>query len=286
MPELPEVETIRRDIEKDLLGLTIESVDVLYTRSINLEEGQYRKKTEGFKLTRFLRNGKLLQIQLSSGDWLLIHLKMTGQLIVRNSNGHMSGGGHPTELTTLPTKHTRIIFHLSGGTVLFFNDIRTFGWVYVVDDQARQQYLARLAPDALLEDITSVRISDYCKKHPNINIKQMLLDQSRFAAGLGNIYADEVCYRSKILPSRKAGTLTDVERSNISKNIRDILALAVENRGTSFRNFVDGDGKKGGFQELLQVYGRGGQPCNSCGEELKKGVVAQRGTVWCDKCQI
>ncbi len=239
----------------------------------------------GQKITDIKRQGKVLQLELSSGEWLLIHLKMTGQLIARTADNKMLGGGHPTNLTILPDKTTRLVFHLSDSVTLFFNDIRIFGWVHWHTNETRAKVLAVLGPDALDGNFTEDNLQTYITRYPRRLVKQLLLDQG-LLAGVGNIYADEIAFLAKLNPNRRLQSLGPDDIKKLFDSIKPIISEAVKYRGTTFRNFVDGSGNKGNYVSKLQAYGRAGEEClNSCGQRLVKDVVVGRGTSYCPSCQ-
>jgi formamidopyrimidine-DNA glycosylase len=197
---------------------------------------------------------------------------MTGQLLISNQE-------EPR------TKHTHLVFHLSGGKQLRFVDVRKFGLIFLVRSGAWDQAggLAQLGPEPLAEDFTVEVLLGVLKNRKGM-LKAFLLDQKRIA-GIGNIYADEILFMAGLLPQRRIETLNMPEIEALYLAIRTKLQEGVEYRGTSISDYVDGRGEKGSFQERLQVYDRGGKPCLKCGTNLVKSVVAGRGTVSCPKCQ-
>ncbi len=266
------------------MGSSIEDVEILHPKPINLAPAQFLKSVKGATFIDFIRKGKILQCKLSTGDWLVVHLKMTGQLIGRKGSTQV-GGGHPLKVTHLPNPWTRLILHCSKGITVYFNDVRIFGWVHHINEQARRLLLKSIGPDAFLDPPVSKDIAAYAARYPNRTLKHMLLDQA-FIAGIGNIYADEICYFAGIKPDRKIGKLQCKEFEKIHDGIPTILTEAVACRGTTFRDFVDGSGRSGGYHNFLKAYGRGSKDCLRCGAQMIKTVIAQRGTTYCSRCQV
>ena len=288
MPELPEVETIRRDLSLWLKNKKITGVKVYHPRSIYpIRSSSFVAGLLSNSILTFSRVGKLLIFELKTKGFLLVHLKMTGQLIYRGKN-LVAGGGHSDNpsikgLADLPHKHTRIQIDFGKNVSLFFNDLRLFGYLKIVDELELKKIKAGFGIEP---NTTAFTLTEFTKriKSKKTSIKSVLLDQ-KIIAGIGNIYADESCFAAKILPTRQASTLTKVELAKLHKVINLILAKAVKLRGTTFNNFVDGFGNKGNFVKYLKVYGRGGLSCLVCKSKLQKSRVAGRGTVFCVKCQ-
>ena len=292
MPELPEVETVRRDLEAQLLGKKIKSVEVLHAGMVGADASKFSKSLAGISLSTVSRRGKLLIFKTSYPDlFLLAHLKMTGQLIYLTKD-KVSLGGHSLSSHSferavgggLPNKYTRIIIDFNDSSRLFFNDLRKFGYMKLVTGAELEGIIARnYGPEPLGE---SFSFKDFFQKLQTrkISIKAALLDQKTLA-GLGNIYVDEVLFASGVLPMRPASSISREETIKIHKNIKKILTLAIKNRGTTFSNYVDSSGKKGNFSQKLKVYGRAKLPCYVCGSAIIKTKVAGRGTHYCPHCQ-
>ncbi|HRH21895.1 MAG TPA: bifunctional DNA-formamidopyrimidine glycosylase/DNA-(apurinic or apyrimidinic site) lyase [bacterium] len=282
MPELPEVETIIRDLTVHLVNKTIKQVSVIYPGSINQKPVKFIAHLEGQKIKNLSRRGKNIILQLTT-DYLVIHLKMTGQLVWRGGQTTLAGG-HPIINVgqELPNKFTRVILKFAAGT-LYFNDVRKFGWVRIMTALELELYLQRLGVEPLGIDFTK----DYLQtalaaKH--IAIKAALLDQSKIA-GLGNIYVDEALWASGIAPTRPANSLSKPELKKLQQAIVAVLNLSISQRGTSFNNYRDGNGEAGNNMKFLKVYGRANEACPKCRRPLKKFRLAGRGTHWCDHCQ-
>lgn len=282
MPELPEVETIIRDLTVHLVNKTIKQVSVIYPGSINQKPVKFIAHLEGQKIKNLSRRGKNIILQLTT-DYLVIHLKMTGQLVWRGGQTTLAGG-HPIINVgqELPNKFTRVILKFAGGT-LYFNDVRKFGWVRIMTALELELYLQRLGVEPLGIDFTK----DYLQAAlaaKRIAIKAALLDQSKIA-GLGNIYVDEALWASGIAPTRPANSLSKPELKKLQQAIVAVLNLSISQRGTSFNNYRDGNGEAGNNMKFLKVYGRANEACPKCRRPLKKFRLAGRGTHWCDHCQ-
>lgn len=282
MPELPEVETIIRDLTVHLVNKTIKQVSVTYPGSINQKPAKFIAHLEGQKIKNLSRRGKNIILQLAT-DYLVIHLKMTGQLVWRGGQTTLAGG-HPIINVgqELPNKFTRVILKFAAGT-LYFNDVRKFGWVRIMTAPELELYLQRLGVEPLGIDFTK----DYLQTAlaaKRIAIKAALLDQSKIA-GLGNIYVDEALWASGIAPTRPANSLSKPELKKLQQAIVAVLNLSISQRGTSFNNYRDGNGEAGNNMKFLKVYGRANEACPKCRRPLKKFRLAGRGTHWCDHCQ-
>ncbi len=282
MPELPEVETITKQLGSVLAGKTIVGLSVLYGKSFQ------GKKTEviGQKVKTVSRRAKLAIIALENEKFLLFHLKMTGQLILVGHNKRIAGGHADHDWhAELPNKHTRIIFDFGNDQKLYFNDMRKFGWCKLLTKSELNEYLASYGPEPLDSGFTLEYLKSKAVGSSKTAIKKFLMDQS-IIAGIGNIYADETLYAARIHPLRSAGSITDVEWQRIVKEAKRILAFAVTKGGTTDSDYVNAYGKKGGMQDFLKVYHHAGEPCpGGCGGKIEKIVVGGRGTHFCPACQ-
>lgn len=273
MPELPEVETVRRSLEPQISGQTILEAAVYYGGIIKAPDPHtFCDRIKGRRIKSVLRRGKYLIFTLDLSTMLVIHLRMTGQLLV-------CGREVPLK------KHTHLVFRLLGGQELRFIDIRKFGLVYLVenDDMSAVKGLHTLGPEPLGEEFIWGRLAEKLKKRRG-TLKAFLLDQSQIA-GIGNIYADEILFQAGLHPERKPQDLKPQEVKNLYAAIRFKLQEGIDFRGTSIRDYIDAKGEKGSFQNRLQVYDRAGRPCMRCGQILKKKVIAGRGSVYCPNCQ-
>lgn len=285
MPELPEVETIRRDLSKEIIGKTIAEVKVLSPKQVSPKD--IVKRLNGLKVERLLRRAKLIIFELSDGNFLVIHLKLTGQLIYHEKNGGIKAvGGHPIkqDLSTLPNKFTRAIFTFSDDSHLFFNDLRKFGYLKYTNKNELEQIKNEYGIEPLEKDFTLEKFKELLSRRPKMKIKQFLMEQS-LIAGLGNIYADEICFSAGVRPQRLAGSLSGEEKKKMWRAIPKILEKSLEKRGTSADMYVDAYGRKGGYLSSLAVYGREGEPCKKCGAKIVRLTLAGRGAHYCPRCQ-
>lgn len=292
MPELPEVETIKRELSKVLKGKTILGVDILWWKTVTpTSVDNFSKIIIGKKVLSLERRAKMLLIHLDSQISLIIHLKMTGQLIFvphqksgSAKAGKIISGGHPTNDVQTPGRHTRLIFAFKDESKLYFNDLRKFGWIKILDEKLKKYIDTEIGIEPLSKNFTMVKFNMILKRYPNRTVKQILLDQ-KLIAGIGNIYADESAYLAGILPMRKVKTLKKKELTDLHKNIIAVLKLSIQKKGTSSRNYLRSNGQKGGFVPFLMVYGRKGEKCKKCGAIIKKIKHAGRGTHFCPVCQ-
>lgn len=271
MPELPEVETIRRSLEPLLVGKKIVDVSVHLPKAIRGKSPEeLHQELMGKGIAAVDRRGKYLLLRLEGGGTLVFHLRMTGRVIFRAS------AAEPL------AKHTTLVLGFADGSQLRFEDPRKFGTVdLLVDDGPHAMNL--LGPEPLGGEWT---VEDLIRaaRARKTSIKAVLLDQT-VVAGLGNIYVDESLFRAGVYPGRPAASLSIEEWQRLHGIIREVLAEGVECRGTTHRDYVDGLGNAGGFQERLRVYGRIGLPCVNCGTTLRRKKLAGRGTHYCPKCQ-
>jgi len=292
MPELPEVETVRRDLEKYLVGACFQSIKIINFKNVAPRAAFLAKTLKDKKILALRRRGKLLIVDLSlPNKHLLFHLKMTGQLIYRQDSKTLAGGHSLSEdyLTAaiggkLPNKYTRAVFSLDKNRYLYFNDLRKFGYIKLVDDNELADILHNnYGPEPMDKEFTFDYLQELFKKR-SAPIKAVILNQ-KLIAGLGNIYADEALFAAKIRPDRPANSLKKSEVLSLQKACVSIINRAIKARGTTFRNYVDAKGQKGSFTDYLQVYQRQDQPCFVCNSMIKKIKVVGRGTHYCPKCQ-
>lgn len=287
MPELPEVETVRLGLAKYLLGQRI--LDVIFDnpKSFPNDDKLVKSKMLGSEITAVERRAKVLMIRLSTDYTLLIHLKMTGQLIYRPKVGQGFGGGHPNDslIGDLPDRSTRVILELSEGK-LFFNDQRKFGWVKLLRsiDINNLEFFQKVGPEPLQSEFSFEEFRRRLNRRSRTSIKAAILDQS-VVAGVGNIYADESLFMARIHPATPVGQVSTIKLKRLHQAIRQCLQISLDHGGSSDRNYVDADGNKGSYLKFAQVFRREGQPCYRCGKEIKKIRVAGRGTHFCPKCQ-
>lgn len=285
MPELPEVQTVVSELNRKIKGKTIKLIEVCNPGSGLPSSSVLIAKTRGKKVKEVKRRGKLIDIDLGGDHNILIHLKMTGQLVYVAKTGKKISGGHPIDnVGVLPNKFSHVIINFTDGSILYFNDIRKFGWVkYATNierDIARQKYgLEPFDKEYTLENFTAI-----IKRYPKKKIKQLLMDQEKIS-GLGNIYADESLFVAKILPTRLTGSLKLEEIKSLYKVIPRILKFAISKGGTTADNYVRTDGSKGEMVNFLKVYGREGKKCVRCAGIVSKIKLGGRGTHFCKSCQ-
>ena len=342
MPELPEVETVRRGLADLVVGHTIVGVDVLNPASLSASA-----PLDGARVTAARRRAKMLMLDLDDGRCLAIHLKMTGQLVVRNSgdgsycspafgdgspgsssvsgatvgtvptvHGSLSasgatvgtvptvhgspsdpdatvgtvptvrwGGGHPSDslIGELPDRSTRVVFGLDNGARLFFNDQRKFGWIRAVPRGVADEWAAGYGPEPMDDDAWP-RFRGLVRRHERTVVKAALLDQG-VVAGIGNIYADEALWAARVHPAARVGALSDRALHRVLDAAAAVMELSIELGGSTDRNYVDAEGRRGAYLDFAQVFRREGQPCRRCGTTIVKTRVAGRGTHLCPRCQ-
>ncbi len=285
MPELPEVETIRRDLARVLPGLRVRSVSVRKPKLIQGSRSVFNTALKSARVRRVERRAKQLVLVLSTGYAVLVHLKMTGQLVWRSRAGRLTVGGHPIAgVHGVPNRFTYVTVEFANGSALYFNDVRQFGYWKAVPLTELAKHHAHLGPEPLTEDFTLAVFRAALARRKRTSVKAALLDQT-VVAGVGNIYADESLFAARIKPSRRVARLTQAQIATLYRSIRKVLAAAIRARGTSFNSYRDGLGRKGTYWEKRLAYGRAGEPCRRCGSTLKRTVVAQRGTTYCVRCQ-
>ena len=288
MPELPEVETIRRGLELGITGQTIAAVEVLWPKSFLSTQERIDQYIVGATVAHLGRRAKVLMVELSNEYTLLFHLKMTGQLVLVKADGERFAGGHPTKSMRdgLPDSSSKVIFTFASKDVLYFNDFRKFGWIKLVPtaDVPFDSLVSRLGPEPMSTDFTLKSFTEQLTRHKRAPIKPTILDQST-VAGVGNIYADESLHLAKIHPRRLSGSLTKTEVKNLHKAIKTIIGLGIEHGGTSFSAYVNALGGKGDYLDHARVFRKDSEPCPECGTIIEKIRVAGRGTHYCPTCQ-
>lgn len=288
MPELPEVETIRAGLNNFLPGKIIASENHDWPKGFPNAPADVRRFLVGAKIAGARRRAKVLILDLTNDYSIVVHLKMTGQLVYK-SDEFRFGAGHPSDslIGKLPDKSTRVEITFTDGSKLFFNDQRKFGWMRLLPTVEVEQldFFKKVGPEPLSSTFTANEFIARFKRRANSNIKAALLDQT-VVAGVGNIYADESLWAAKIHPETKVKNITDKQFKMLFAKLRDILNLSIEKGGSTDRNYVGADGKKGSYLQFANVFRREGQPCNRCGTIITKIRVAGRGTHVCPNCQI
>lgn len=285
MPELPEVETIKRELKRAVLGKKIKEVCVYHPKIIRQPAAvDFKKGLKGATIKNVLRKAKVLILELSNGKSLVVHLKMTGQLVLRQ-----------TALSTNPErikraeglvypgtgKFSRVSFHLSGGKTMDFNDQRLFAELRLLDDWRNLKFIQGLGPEPF--DLTREAFGKMLSAKKT-RIKPLLMDQT-FVSGIGNLYAAEALFRAGIHPQRPAASLSDKERNRLFREIKDTLCQAIKYKGSSVDQYVQLSGEPGDYAKYHKVYGRQGKLCFICKTPIKRIVLGGRGTYFCPKCQ-
>ncbi|MEE5988642.1 DNA-formamidopyrimidine glycosylase [Ligilactobacillus equi] len=272
MPELPEVETVRRGLRKLVQGSRITEVEIMYPKMIEGDSREFATTLRGKVLEGVDRRGKFLLLRFSDGWTVVSHLRMEGKYFVEKK-------GAPIR------KHTHVIFNLDDGRQLRYNDVRKFGRMRLIKTGSETQLpsLKKLGPEPVAADFKVAAFYQGLQKKKKA-IKPALLDQN-LVTGLGNIYVDEVLWMSKIHPQTPCNHLTQADVQILHDNIIQELARAVEAGGTTIRSYTDAFQNEGGFQFELQAYQKTGQPCPRCQTPIERIVVGQRGTHFCPNCQ-
>lgn len=287
MPELPEVETVRVGLSRLLPGKTIASVDANWPKSFPNAAADVQNFLIGEKIISVQRRAKVLLIELSSKYSLVIHLKMTGQLVYRDEIQRF-GAGHPSAslVRELPDRSTRVVVDFSDGGRLFFNDQRKFGWMRLMptSEIANLDFFKKVGPEPLASDFTANILYERLQRRKNTSVKAAILDQT-VIAGIGNIYADESLWGAKIHPATLVKNLSMQKTRKLYDAMTAVLRLSIEKGGSTDRNYVDAEGKKGSYLSFASVFRREGQACPRCGNEIIKIRVAARGTHICPHCQ-
>lgn len=287
MPELPEVETVRRGLNTLIIGRKVVAVDHDTPKSFPNSTADVRAFLIGATITAVRRRAKVLMIDLSTDYTIVIHLKMTGQLVFVGTERF--GAGHPSEslIGTLPDKSTRVTLTFADASHLFFNDQRKFGWMRLMPtlEVPNIDFMKKVGPEPLEADFTPEAFAARFARRPRTSIKAALLDQT-VIAGVGNIYADESLWGAKIHPLRKVETLTHAEFQKLYQELRSVMNLAIEKGGSTDRNYVNAEGRRGSYMDFARVFRREGLPCPRCGTTIVKFKAAGRGTHICPHCQI
>lgn len=287
MPELPEVETVRRGLSRLIIGKVIKGVAYDFPKGFPNAQSDIDQFLVGAGVLEVRRRAKVLMIDLSSEYTLVIHLKMTGQLVYVGE-GSRFGAGHPNDslVGQLPDRSTRITFEFDDGSHLYFNDQRKFGWarLFPTLEVPNIDFMRSAGPEPLSDDFTPEEFTERFARRSKSNIKAALLDQT-VVAGVGNIYADESLFMAKIHPTTRVGDITEEQFYRLYHAVRESMFLSLEKGGSTDKNYVDAEGQKGSYLNHALVFRKEGQPCPRCGEEIIKTRVAGRGTHVCPKCQ-
>lgn len=288
MPELPEVETVKRGLETLLVGHTVTKVTHDTSKSFPNAPADVGEFLIGTTVTGIRRRAKVLMIDLSSEYTLVIHLKMTGQIVYRGEA--VFGAGHPNEslVGELPDRSTRVVFELDNNARLFFNDQRKFGWVRLMPtiEVPNIDFMKKVGPEPLEDSFTDTIFIQRLQRRKNTTIKAAILDQT-VLAGIGNIYADEGLWGAKIHPATRVKDVPNTKLKNLFTELRYVLNLSIEKGGSTDKNYVNAEGKRGSYIDFARVFRREGQPCQRHPDtSIEKIRVAGRGTHICPRCQL
>lgn len=288
MPELPEVETVRTGLSALLPNQQIIEVWHDWPKSFPNAKADVEAFMLGAKITTVRRRAKVLLIDLDSGYSLVIHLKMTGQMIYRSYNNNTNfGAGHPNDslVSSLPDRSTRVILSLGEGK-LFFNDQRKFGWMRLIPtlEIPELDFFKRVGPEPLAANFSAEAFIERLMRRKNSGIKAVLLDQT-VIAGVGNIYADESLWGARVHPATLVKNVPKNRLKLLFNELQLVLQLAIEKGGSTDKNYVNAEGKKGSYMDFARVFRRDKLPCPRCGTTIEKSRVAGRGTHTCPTCQ-
>jgi formamidopyrimidine-DNA glycosylase len=283
MPELPEVETLRRELERDVVGRMIESAELLTPKILSGVDGYSLTDVVGATFTAARRRAKYLILDLSNGMSLVIHLSLAGQVVFEHPHGERTSGGHPVPAydAPLPHKQTHVILRLDDGSVFFLTDIRKFAhlWVVPTPDVSTVVPEERLGVEIQSDEFSLDEFAARVARRSGARLKPLLLDQS-VVAGLGNIYVDESLWGARLHPERTAGSLSEAEIAALYHSIREVIGIALREGVAEIKN-----GRAVEGAALPRVHGREGLPCPRCGATIVKTRVVGRGTYYCPVCQ-
>ena len=287
MPELPEVEVVKRSLEKKIQNLVIKKVKINDGNLRYIVNKKKICKLSGKKIQKIKRRSKFLIFKFNNKSIMLVHLGMTGKFIFVNKNKKFKTSFYYDLDQNKDKKHDRIIFFLQDKKKLIYNDVRKFGFFKFLekDKYESNAHLINLGPEPLKKNFNLNYLKNYVYKR-NRSIKNILMDQ-KCVSGLGNIYVKEILFFSRVKPSRKVKSLKDFELKNIVKNTKKILRNSIKLGGSSIKDFSSDDGKRGKFQQYFSVYGREGKNCSNvdCNKVVFRTVISNRATFFCKKCQ-
>ena len=306
MPELPEVETVRRGLERLIVGRQITHVEVRDSpRSFPNATDDVEQFLIASAVKTVRRRAKVLLLDLTSNYTLVTHLKMTGQLVFVAKNAHQPipnsqtpipgeaslrfGAGHPNDslVGKLPDRSTRVVLTFDDGSHLYFNDQRKFGWMklYPSLEVSNIDFMQRVGPEPLEDDFTATQFIPRMRRRNGTTVKAAILDQT-VLAGVGNIYADESLWGATIHPATRVRDVSDEQLGKLLTEIKFVMNLSIQKGGSTDRNYVDAEGKRGSYLEFARVFRRENEACPRCGTPIEKIRVAGRGTHFCPTCQV
>lgn len=286
MPELPEVETVKRGLSRLVIGKIVSSAESNWPKSFPNLQADVDLFLIGARIIGVRRRAKVLIIDLDTKYSLVIHLKMTGQIVYKGRESFAAGHPNDSMIGELPDRSTRVILGFDDGSNLYFNDQRKFGWVRLMPtvEIPNLPFMLKVGPEPLTAEFTAKLFINRVKKRANTTIKAAILDQS-ILAGVGNIYADESLWGAKIYPGNRVRDISYSKLTKLHKEIVYVMTLSIEKGGSTDKNYVDAEGKKGNYLEFARVFRRENLPCPRCGTVIVKTRVAGRGTHYCPKCQ-
>lgn len=286
MPELPEVETVKRGLSRLVIGKIVSSAESNWPKSFPNLQADVDLFLIGAQIIGVRRRAKVLIIDLDTKYSLVIHLKMTGQIVYKGRESFAAGHPNDSMIGELPDRSTRVILGFDDGSNLYFNDQRKFGWVRLMPtvEIPNLPFMLKVGPEPLTAEFTAKIFINRVKKRANTTIKAAILDQS-ILAGVGNIYADESLWGAKIYPGNRVRDISYSKLTKLHKEIVYVMTLSIEKGGSTDKNYVDAEGKKGNYLEFARVFRRENLPCPRCGTVIVKTRVAGRGTHYCPKCQ-
>jgi formamidopyrimidine-DNA glycosylase len=287
MPELPEVETVRAGLQRLLPSREVKKVTHDWPKSFPNSPADVEEFLEGARVKEVRRRAKVLIIDLENGYSVIVHLKMTGQLVFVGKERF--GAGHPSDslVAKLPDKSTHVTFEFTDGSHLYFNDQRKFGWVRLLPtiEVPEIDFMKKVGPEPLSDNFTAKEFIERVSRRANSTVKAALLDQT-VIAGVGNIYADESLWGAKLHPAERVRDISDSKLKKLYEELRFVLNLAIEKGGSTDRNYVNAEGKRGSYIDFARVFRKEGQPCPRHPDTvIIKTRVAGRGTHICPKCQ-
>jgi formamidopyrimidine-DNA glycosylase len=300
MPELPEVEIVRTGLSQLIIGKIIKKVSYDNLRSFPNDKADVGKFIISARVVSVKRRAKVLLIELSSNYTLMIHLRMTGQLVFeplmyKNQKMNLEtltkkrfAAGHPSDsmIGKLPDKSTRVIFYFTDESKLYFNDQRKFGSIKLLLTELVNEdaFIKKVGPEPLSRNFSNKIFVQRIRKRNSTTVKAAILDQT-ILAGVGNIYADESLWAARINPNERVKNITDDRLNKLHMEIKNVMKLAIQKGGSTAKNYVNAEGKKGSYLEYAKVFNRQNMPCKRCGSIIEKSRVAGRGTYICPTCQ-
>ena len=287
MPELTEVEVVKKSLEKSIKNLIIKKIQINTKKLRYFVDKNKINRTVGRKIISIKRRSKYLIIEVEKNLSILAHLGMTGKFLLLNKKKKLKRTSFYYQLSNKGSKHNHVIFNFNNNTKLIYNDVRKFGFIKVIQSNKLNQstHLKTLGPEPLSKNFNTTYFKKFILNKKKC-LKDLLMDQ-KFVSGLGNIYVNEVLFKSELRPNKIIQKISTKEIEKIIKFIREILKKSIKLGGSSIKDFKDGEGRDGNFQQLFSVYGREGEKClnNKCQSIIKKTVISNRSTFFCKSCQ-